>query len=96
MKSAPFRPRREIINIPKEIPMVLGGNLGAKVGISPKITDFTENQGVYKIPPVFTKFNDFAIFQLQCPKIPLNGAYITVVFRPWREITPFYLNLPKF
>ena len=46
-KSTPFRPRRETINIPKEIPMVLGGNLGAKVGISPKIHDVAKIHGIY-------------------------------------------------
>ena len=67
MKKAPFRPRRENINIPKEIPMVWGGNLGAKVGISPQINDFTKIHGIYKIPLIFARFNDFCNFPATMP-----------------------------
>ena len=66
-KSAPFRPRREIINIPKEILMVLGGNLGAKVGISPEITYFIKHQGFYERTLIYTNFSDFCNFPATMP-----------------------------
>ena len=71
-KSAPFRPRREIINIPKEILVVLGGNLGAKVGISPEITYFIKIQGFYENHWFSLILVIFAILEPQIPKIHIK------------------------
>ena len=47
--------------------MVLGGHLGAKVGISPKFTYFNKNQEFYENPMISTDFNDFYNFPATMP-----------------------------